>query len=274
MRNLPGQLLSARSCLKCFCRDQSPGEYARLSDLWTRQFEKLIASGWARDDCTRTLAHNCASLLVGKSRYQWSCQQYKICPFCWARKIGTNLFDRTKLALSVAQQTVAHDLYVLSSFDYLPYEQFTAEQAIAISLVKLKTYRQFLQIFEGAFQLVSVEPMQADIGWRLRHRVLGVLQHEISSELLPAVLGNDPSWEAERIPGPITDELLIQAVGKVAGYPANLLTGPAELVHLLLDAQSGPRGQAARMSAFYGTMRKPGDKNGRRERWRARLPRT
>lgn len=245
----------------------------KIYKLRDARFNQLRDLGWPIYATGSIQAMRCCppSFAIGPRRRQ--CRRYKLCPFCWARMVAMPVYRRVESLLfpDKAQPTKvdrALTLFEKVEYEYLPREVFaakepvvtrryTADAAVAQAMAMLRQHRAELQQAEGSFHLVTLDPANSKDGvaqdWRVKHRVLAVLSRKFPLEELPGTPG-ELNVASSYHEAPVSKETLAAAVGRVCAYPGGIFTAGADSVAELLEAQSGSRGVAPRLSVYYGKL--------------------
>jgi hypothetical protein len=181
------------------------------------------------------------------------CRAASFCPFCRARCVTKDLFERVKPVLFGGE--AEYDLITAKQQQFVLCAEMNIAELVAEAKSKLSEFQQKLNIpVAGAFSAVAVEPCGSEY-WCLHRRLLLVIEAG-----QPFALPKSNATAAyQRInyeePSLAYEKRVAMAIGKLTSYTPELLFGSSKLTAELLNTLLQGRGRSPRLSRTYGVLR-------------------
>lgn len=218
---------------------------AKLFALRSRGCERALAGGLRMINCppfsvstTPKAAHNC----------RW----YRWCPFCWAREITGDVYERLswpffrvggRVERWSPDAALRHDVVTGTRTYRLPLGADLRAECAELSAA-LPSFRLDLPVV-GGFALAVVEPYTDH--YAVSQRFAAVVA---AGTRLPLIRGLDRGQFVLRRYERVTRALLADAAAAVCRYPTQMFHGTPESIMQVLSAMDGYR-----LNARYGALR-------------------
>jgi len=216
----------------------------------------LRAAGWKLPlNCTDgklTYALNCPPFSVSTPNNARMCRWYRWCPFCWAREVVGETYERLEwtffrsLGLERANKEAMVRLNLVEGRDVRDYRSTTAlAELLAKEASQLGEFRHRLPN-DGSYALTTIEPGGGYC--TVERRFLAVVRPRSVLPKIP-VDGTKRYYELKRYTR-IDRGVLAQAVASTCSYPTQLMEGEPSRVAEILNGM-----QRFRFSVNYGCLR-------------------
>ena len=244
----------------------------RLRSMWIARCTALREAGWERLQTGKQWLYiaGCPpfSVMVDGPAFK-PCKNTAICPFCWARNVVKETFERLEHACYVdlqggigPKETQKRRLASLDivemeyRFSLARTEELLRELLRGIPKLGKGRVKELLPTALGAYCRFTIEPetnRKGRLVWVVRQRMLAIIQAQDES---PDGFRKKRGRLTVRRTHGISRRKLALAVGRTCRYPVWMMNGPAEAVQSVLTAGGeGGRGKAPRLGAYYGLLR-------------------